>query len=201
MMNPIYATGENQLDPSKFKVYKGNNDERDGRPSYNDERDGRPSFKRSNTEMLDAMGTTMFERANTFTVAFGRTVTDMASTIDPDLAMTNKLIENYNKYDVERKYEGDFPLQTGFIRKKEFWKITVLLGVEALLMAVIALAFMNFNEKIPKEWQTCDYINDSHCGDEGTGKWWWIPLVGSTGFIVGTMRWAVNFPKKLARAI
>ena len=139
----------------------------------------------------------MFERANTFTLAFNRTLTDMATAIDPDLMMTNKLIENFNMHDEERKFQGDFPLQTGFGRKREFWKIVLLLGITALVVAIIALGFMNFNEQIPKEWHTCDYSNDHTCGDQGTGKWWFILVPTGTGLIVGLYRWAVQYPRDL----
>lgn len=60
----------------------------------------------------------------------------LAQQLDPDLAMTNYLIESYKKHDGERKQAGDFPLQTGFARKAYFWHTSAILVFVATIVAL-----------------------------------------------------------------
>lgn len=121
----------------------------------------------------------------------------LAQQLDPDLAMTNYLIESYKKHDGERKQAGDFPLQTGFARKAYFWHTSAILVFVATIVALSALCFMNCVEHIPSLWQNCDFHDNPDCGHEGTGKAWWIPLVGGTGLVVGHLRYFASYPNNL----
>lgn len=149
-------------------------------------------FERANT-----LGENVFERANTFGGQINRTLTGALNIIDPDSVFTNKLIEDFNKHDEERKYQGDIPLQTGFSRKSLFWKYACVSGLISAFTAVVAIAFMNFNEEIPKRWVNCDFDEKVSCGDIGSGKLRYIFIPMCTGILVGVIRFAVDYPKDI----
>jgi hypothetical protein len=50
---------------------------------------------------------------------------------------------------------------------------------------------------VPKQYVTCDYKSDIHCGDWYTGKKWWIGVSGGAGLLVGIIRYAVAYPRNL----
>jgi hypothetical protein len=75
-----------------------------------------------------------------------RTFTEIGNRIDPDAQYTNALIDQYQKH--SEGNEGDLPLQTGFARKKKFWKVIVLLTIISSFMGLVAAGFMNATEEV-----------------------------------------------------
>jgi hypothetical protein len=155
-----------------------------------------------------------------------RTLTEVHHRFDPDAQFTNAIIQNYTKH-AESGLDGDVPLPPGFARKPAFYKMLFLIGISSSIIAIICLAFMNIIDKakisfyffslffffffflalitegvlsqqVPKTWATCDYDNDSSCGDFYTGEKWWILMTGGCGFLIGFIRWFFEFPDDLA---
>ena len=75
-----------------------------------------------------------------------RTFTEIGNRIDPDAQYTNALMETYVK--AGEGGEGDLPLQTGFARKKKFWKVMLLVTIIAGFMGLVAAGFMNATQKV-----------------------------------------------------
>ena len=50
---------------------------------------------------------------------------------------------------------------------------------------------------MPKQYFTCDFHNDKHCGDWYTGKKWWIAVSGGAGLLVGLIRYGFSYPQSL----
>eukprot|EP01032_Pedospumella_encystans_P020341 gene20341-23105_t len=64
-------------------------------------------------------------------------------------------------------------------------------------MGLVAAGFMNATQEVPKQYVTCDYHNDKHCGDWYTGKKYWIGVTGGAGLLVGLIRYFSSYPKSL----
>jgi hypothetical protein len=75
-----------------------------------------------------------------------RTFTEIGNRIDPDAQYTNALIDQFEAN--AKGNEGDLPLQTGFARKKKFWKVIFLLTLVSGFMGLVAAGFMNATEEV-----------------------------------------------------
>ena len=75
-----------------------------------------------------------------------KTITTFGETLDPDAVYTNALLEEYNKHDDGT--EGDLPLQTGFARKAKFWRVFLLVCLQASFMSLVAAGFVNLTQEV-----------------------------------------------------
>ncbi|KAJ1419428.1 chloride channel, partial [Ochromonadaceae sp. CCMP2298] len=123
-----------------------------------------------------------------------RTLTEIGNKIDPDAQYTNALIDQYQRHNEDN---GDLPLQTGFARKAKFWKLALLVTMVSSVMGLVAAAFMNVTDEIPKLWVDCDYEADYHCGDLYKGQKWWVAVSGGAGLLVGLIRYCASYPRNL----
>ncbi len=169
----------------------------------------------SNESDLDRKNTfSDMQRKNTFSRAFTfdgavlrsnvtnqfegitRTFTEVGNYIDPDAKFTNNVISDLNQI-ADKGNEGDIPFPPGFGRKWKFWKLILLSGILAMFTGFMCCVFLNIADEIPKQWATCDYDNDSSCGEYYTGEKWWILVSGGTGFTIGFIRWLFSYPDNL----
>lgn len=149
-----------------------------------------------------------FARGYTFDAAFdtvtqpiedlgtniSRKISDVGNRLDPDALFTKSVIREYVKHNEEGN-EGDLPLPTGFARKKKFWKLIILVSLIAAFIGLAACGFMNFVDKIPEQWATCDFSEDPDCGQWYAGDKRWILVTAGGGLLVGLIRFFTNYPE------
>lgn len=79
------------------------------------------------------------------------------------------------------------------IRLYEFYRQGKLSATVALTSANPISLFV----QVPRQWATCDYSTDASCGDWYTGELHWIAITTCTGFCVGLLRWAFEYPENM----
>jgi len=126
----------------------------------------------------------------------GRKLSEVGQKFDPDAQFTKAIIEDYVKFS-RTGVEGDVPLPTGFARKAMFWKMVLVSGFVAAVMAVVACGFINIIDNVPEMWASCDFDNDSSCGEWYRGEVWWMLVAGGTGCLIGVIRYAAGFPENI----
>jgi hypothetical protein len=92
---------------------------------------------------------------------------------------------------------SDFPSSLPFAANLEFWKLLAIGGTIAVFMGFASAGFSNFTKEIPKQWNSCNYSQDYHCGEYYSGEKYWIFIAALTGFIVGLIRWTISYPDNL----
>ncbi|RYH19910.1 hypothetical protein EON65_25295 [archaeon] len=75
-----------------------------------------------------------------------RTITDIAERFDPDAKFTKAVISDYTQVANEGN-EGDIPFPEPFANTFNFWKVTFLTVLLAILMGILSAAFMNFTDE------------------------------------------------------
>eukprot|EP01038_Epipyxis_sp_PR26KG_P009499 gene9499-12796_t len=128
-----------------------------------------------------------------------RTLTEQIRAFDPDEQFTKAIIQDYSKHN-EEGVQGDMPLQSGFARKKAFWVVMLLNGLQGVILAIVASLFSNITKNVPNQYLACSYGNDDddpNCTEWYQGKKYYIYVVASAGFLVGVIRWAFDYPFNL----
>lgn len=101
-----------------------------------------------NTDYGDkARGTFDFGASHMAFDGLSRTLTGVGNMIDPDGEFTKKVITDYVSH-AEDAQGGELPLPTGFARKARFWKIVVLGGATAVVIAGFAAMFINMIDNV-----------------------------------------------------
>jgi H+/Cl- antiporter ClcA len=116
--------------------------------------------------------------------------------IGDDGEWTRELIDNYDVID-DQGPDGEVPMQPAFAQDRGFWEILVCAIFMGAFTGLVALGFMNVIDEVPKRWvDNGDFDSAADCGYYD-GKPEWIIIVGTAGFLVGTLRWALKFPNDL----
>lgn len=140
------------------------------------------------TEHQDHMGGMSFTRG--ITEALGLNY-------ESDEAWTRSLIDSYIYGEEKSGREGDIPMPEGFARERRFWRLTTLSGVLGVVVGVFAVGFMNAVDYTPTLWvDNGDFDEASDC-NYYAGKLIWIAIPAGTGFVVGVIRWLVDYPFNL----
>lgn len=119
-------------------------DEPDSRPTLGNKDDfaRRSTFSRALTFSPEAYNRVVVQPLE----GLQRTFTEIGNRIDPDAVYTTALLDQYQKH--SEGNEGDLPLQTGFARKKKFWKVVLLLTICSSFMGLVAAGFLNATEEV-----------------------------------------------------
>lgn len=126
-----------------------------------------------------------------------RTLSNAVNSIDPNLSVrTQALIDDVKKHGRDGN-EGDFPFPRGFASSKEFWKLIIMSGINAVILAFAAVAFTNCIDQVPTLWASCDYSGDQTCGNWYNGQKYWIGVTAGAGFLVGLSRYVFSYPDDL----
>lgn len=125
-----------------------------------------------------------------------RTLTEVGNRFDPDAKFTKEVVKQYNIVSEEGN-SGDIPFPDGFLGTSGFLKVMFFVCLVSCIMGVVAAGFMNFVDQIPKQWDDCDYGQDSSCGDFYNGQLYWVWITTGGGFCVGLIRWAFYYPTNL----
>lgn len=164
--------------------------------------------------------TLTFTRALTFsdTSAMKRNLSlTFGFDIDSDEAWTKNLLETYYLA-ANTGVEGDIPIPADFARNYEFWKAFIVATLNGAFIGLVALGFLNFSDRIPRIWANnwstgndddffscgagCFQIKGCSCDkylNTGfySGHPYWIAVTTLTGFVIGLIRYSIDYPDNL----
>eukprot|EP00606_Chrysophyceae_sp_TOSAG23-5_P000118 GSChrysophyteH2.ASY1.ANO1.959.1 assembled CDS len=136
-------------------------------------------------------------------MSFTRGITEaLGLNYESDEAWTKSLIDAYVYGEEKSGREGDIPMPAGFGREKRFWRVTILSGVQGIIMGCMAIPFMNAADYVPEWWVNSGDVNNDFFDDASNcyyykGKLWWILVPTLTGLVIGIIRWRAEYPYNL----
>lgn len=138
--------------------------------------------------------------ANGFTrtsTMFGRMITDtIGLTYETEEQQMHSLIAEYVRV-AEKGVDGDMPLPAGFAREYRFWRMMFYAGLFGCFMGVLGACFLNVADETPKFWT--NHLERAEAVDleYWRGEQYWIYVPMGAGFIVGVLRYFMNYPEQV----
>ena len=93
--------------------------------------------------------------------------------------------------------ESSIPASNGFLFDVSFLKISLVSAAMAVLLALVALSYLNCIDQVQRKWASCSYKTDRNCGDWYHGELYWIGISSGSGLLIGLIRYAFQYPDNL----